>query len=389
MNSFHRPYEKVESNLWGGTCHAGTPPAISAFIAKFSPVLTGKLRRLNQVIRIGFVALTDCAPLVMASELGLFEEHGLTVELSREIGWATIREKVTYGELEAAHAPAGLLLAAVAGLGGIRAACLTGIVLNLHGNAITLSQRLWEAGVRDGGTLREHVRRTRRPLTLGYVCQWSSHPVLLRFWLSQHGLDLARDVEFVVVPPSQVVRHLGAGHLDGFCVGEPWNSLAVMAGSGWVVARSAEIAPSHPEKVLMVHEDFANRMDQQHTALIAALLESAHFCDEPANRDRIVATLARPEYVGSAADAIRRGMQAHFDFGNGRVEQCPGFSIFARDNAARPDAEKAEWVARGLVSSGLAKASELPRRTAVKCFREDIFARAVTLAKPALIPSAA
>ncbi|MEO6740606.1 MAG: CmpA/NrtA family ABC transporter substrate-binding protein, partial [Chthoniobacteraceae bacterium] len=197
----------------------------------------------------------------MARELGLFEKHGLAVELSRELGWATIREKVIHGELDAAHAPAGMPFAAAAGLGGISADCLAGLVLNLHGNAITLSQRLWNAGVRDGKTLRDFVRKCRRPVTLGTVYQWSSHSVLLRLWLKAHGFDVENDARVVVVPPSQMVTHLRAGHLDGFCVGEPWNSLAVMSRAGWVVARSAELAPLHPEKVLMVRRNFAERHD--------------------------------------------------------------------------------------------------------------------------------
>lgn len=344
---------------------------------------------MNRPIRIGFVALTDCAPLVMARELGLFEKHGLTVELSREIGWATIREKVVYGELDAAHAPAGMVFAVAAGLGGIKGDCLTGLVLNLHGNAITLSQRLWQAGVRDGATLRDHIRKSRRPVTLGTVYQWSSHSVLLRLWLKRHGLDVENDAEVVVVPPSQMVAHLRAGHLDGFCAGEPWNSLAVMSRAGWVVARSAELAPAHPEKVLMVRGAFAERFDGQHVALIAALLESAHFCDAPGNRERVAETLARTGYVGTDAEAIHRGMRSVFDYGNGRIEPCPGFNIFARGNANEPDLEKAAWVIRNLVSSGLATASQFPRRTAMKCFRADIFARAAALAQPALVSSAA
>jgi ABC-type nitrate/sulfonate/bicarbonate transport system substrate-binding protein len=353
------------------------------------PALTGKFRRKNQVIRIGFIALTDCAPLVMARELGLFEKHRLKVELSREIGWATIREKVTYGELDAAHAPAGMLFAAAAGLGGIKADCLTGLVLNLHGNAITLSQRLWQAGVRDGRTLREHVRKSGRPVTLGTVYQWSSHSVLLRLWLKRHGLDVENEAEVVVVPPSQMVAHLRAGHLDGFCAGEPWNSLAVMSRAGWVVARSAELAPLHPEKVLMVRESFAERSDEQHIALIAALLEAAHFCDEPANREYVADMLARPAYVGADAEAIRRSMRSVFDYGNGRIEPCPGFNIFGRGNASEPDLKKAAWVAQTLVSSTLVTAAQIPRGLGAKCFRADIFERARALVKPDAFNSAA
>lgn len=325
----------------------------------------------------------------MAQELGLFEKRGLDVELSREIGWATIREKIIHSELDAAHAPAGMLFAAAAGLGGIHADCLTGLVLNLHGNAITLSQRLWQAGVRDGRTLRDFVRKRGRAVTLGTVYQWSSHSVLLRLWLKGLGLDFENDAALVVVPPSQMVAHLRAGHLDGFCAGEPWNSLAVMSRAGWVVARSAELAPSHPEKVLMVRSEFAARHDGQHVALIAALIEAARYCDEPANRETVAETLARSCYVGTDAEAIRRGMRSVFDFGNGRVEPCPGFNIFSRDNANEPDERKAAWVSQSLVSSGLATSAQIPRGLGAKCFRADIFARARALAAPDLLSSAA
>ena len=349
--------------------------------------LTARLGRSG--IRLGFVALTDCAPIVMAHELGLFEKHGLHVELSREIGWATVRDKVLYRELDAAQAPAGMLVAAAAGLGGLRTDCVTGMVLNLHGNAITLSQRLWKAGVRDGASLAEYVRGSRRRLTLGTVYQWSSHSVLLRLWLKKHGIEPEGAVDLVVVPPSQMASHLRAGHLDGFCAGEPWNSLAVSSGAGWVAARSAELAPWHPEKVLMVRGDFAQRADEQHTALVAALIAAARYCDDPANRGRIAETLARPEYVDANPDVIHRSMSAAYDYGNGRIEPCPGFNIFHRDGANEPSAAKAAWVAQSLVASGLATGRQLPRGVAEKCFRPEIFARASRLVKPLSLSPAA
>jgi ABC-type nitrate/sulfonate/bicarbonate transport system substrate-binding protein len=193
----------------------------------------------------------------------------------------------------------------------------------------------------------------------------------------------------VVVPPSQMVAHLRAGHLDGFCAGEPWNSSAVMSRAGWIVARSAELAPSHPEKVLMVRSEFAEREDDQHVALIAALIEAARFCDEPANRETVAETLASSRYVGTDVEAIRRSLRSVFDYGNGRIEPCPGFNIFSRDNANEPDERKAAWVSQTLISSGLTTAAQLPRELAAKCFRADIFSRALALATPALVSSAA
>lgn len=363
--------------------------AKSAAIGKISPTMVVRNQAKRETLRLGFVGLTDCAPLVMARELGLFSRHGLDVELSRELGWATIREKILHGELDAAHAPAGMLLSVVAGLGGSSADCLTGLVLNLHGNAITLSQRLWQAGVRDGIALRDYVRRRGRALTLGTVYHWSSHSVLLRLWLKSLGLELDTHARVVVVPPSQMVTNLRAGHLDGFCAGEPWNSLAVMSRVGWVVARSAELAPLHPEKVLMVRSSFAKNRSDEHEALIAALVEAARYCDEPANREVVAKTLATPGCVGAGADAVHRSMRAVYDYGNGRVEPCKGFNIFSRENANEPDERKAVWVTQTLISSGLATADQLPLKQCLKSFRADIFASASALVQPALARAAA
>ena len=152
------------------------------------------------VIRIGFVPLCDCAPVVMAHELGLFEAHGLRVELSREVGWATIRDKIVLRELEAAHAPAAMVLGISLGIGSFRVPCVTGLVLNLHGNGITLSKRLWDNGVRDAATLSELVRAHPNVslLTFGVAFSCSSHNFLLQKWLRDAGLEPVRDVNIVV-----------------------------------------------------------------------------------------------------------------------------------------------------------------------------------------------
>lgn len=314
----------------------------------------------------------------MAQELGLFARHGLSVELHREIGWATIRDKILFGELEAAHAPAGMLLAATAGLNTVPVECLTALVLNLHGNAIVLSQKLARAGATNGHQLRELVRRKKEKLTLGVVYQWSSHHVQLRLWLREHGIDPDRDAQVVVVPPSQVYANLRAGHLDGYCVGEPWASLAVMNKAGIVVARSAEIAPLHVEKVLMVRRAFAERAHDEHLALAAALLEACAWCDAPGNRDELVSILSRQEYVNVPAEALRMSLCGAYDFGMGRVEQCPGIHIFHRDQANAPTAGKAAMVAEGFIASGLASRDSLPAAQTAQCFREDLHQQVLT-----------
>ena len=212
-------------------------------------------------LRIGFIALTDAAPLIVAQERGFFARRGLKVDLRREVGWATIRDKVIFGELDAAHALAPLLWAAQLGLGCGPSDVCTGIVFNLHGNAITLSTRLQALGVRDQVTLREEAMRRRgeNKLTFGIVFPQSMHHVLLRQWLREARLNPESDVRIAVVPPAQMFRNLAAGTLDGYCVGEPWNILAVQEGAGWCPAWSATLAPGHVEKVLMVRRQFALR----------------------------------------------------------------------------------------------------------------------------------
>ncbi len=335
----------------------------------------------RRALRLGFVALSDCAPLVMAAELGLFSKYGITVELQREVGWATVRDKIIYGELEAAHAPAGLVVAASCGLGSVQTECLTGLVLNLHGNAITLSRELWQQGVRDGQTLRQVIAAGGGGrLTFGVVHAYSAHSFLLRNWLRVHRISPERDVRIVTVPPAQVHSNLKAGHLDGYCVGEPWNSLAVLTKTGWCVATSEELAPRHPEKVLMVRRDFAERSEREHLALIAALIEACAFCERPENRERVMETLAQSEFVGVPIQALRMSMAGTFDYGNGRIEKQSAFHIFAGAGVNEPSPEKGDWVIRNLLASGLIEDPSLVlAERAADWFRADIFQQAASL----------
>ena len=326
-------------------------------------------------LRVGFIALTDAAPFAAAQELGLFARHGVEVELRREIGWATIRDKIIYGELDAAHAPAPMLWSVQLGLGCPPCDALTALVLSLNGNAITLSRALWDAGVRDGASLGEHVRsrRLRQPLTLGVVFPFSSHHLLLTDWLRSAGLDPAKDVRIVVVPPAQMFRNLAARTIDGFCAGEPWNSLAVREGAGWCPTWSAALQPGHVEKVLLVTKRFAEGRAAEHAALVRALAEAAAWCDEPQNRERLAELLAQAPYLNLPARVIAPALLGRFDCGHGRVEAVPDFHVFHRGDASVPVVDKARTIQRALGAAGLlpgttAKDPELPRRL----FREDL-----------------
>jgi ABC-type nitrate/sulfonate/bicarbonate transport system substrate-binding protein len=341
------------------------------------------LREDKSLLRVGFVPLADCAPLVMAQELGLFRKFGLHVALSRELGWATIRDKIIYRELDAAHALAAMPAAATLGLGSIACDCLTALVLNLNGNAITLSNDLWKRGVRDGETLREEIMRMRggKVLTFGVVFPFSSHRHLLRRWFLSHGIDPQRDVRIVVVPPPQMASNLQAGHLDGFCVGEPWNSVAVQSRAGWIAATSAQLDALHPEKAMMVRADLAANRNDEHVALVAALLEACEFCDRRENHGTVAKILARPEYVGASESALRRGLDGELDFGHGGGERkVADFCVFHRDGANEPGSDKAAWVWELLRASGLGpEPAELNLALMRKVFRPDIFEAAIRL----------
>jgi ABC-type nitrate/sulfonate/bicarbonate transport system substrate-binding protein len=340
------------------------------------------VRATRNALRVGFVPLTDCAPLAMAQELGLFRKHGLRVKLSRELGWATIRDKIIHRELDAAHALAGMPFAATLGIGSIRCDCLTALVLNLHGDAITLSNSLRRHGVRDGKSLREEITRSakQRTFTFGVVFPSSSHNFLLRSWLLKSGIHPDRDVRIVTVPPPQMVANLKAGHLDGFCVGEPWNSVAVRAKVGWCAGVSAELDPGHPEKVLMARNDFVENHADDHLALVAALLEACEYCDAPENRSPVVATLARPAYVGIPAATLESAFGSGFDFGDGCVREVPDLTVFHRYGANEPSREKAAWIIRNLKASGPCKDDpRLNPALGQQIFRDDLYRKAACL----------
>jgi ABC-type nitrate/sulfonate/bicarbonate transport system substrate-binding protein len=312
----------------------------------------------------------------MAHELGLFAGHGLRVELSREVGWATIRDKIVLHELEAAHAPAAMVLGISLGIGSFKVPCATALVLNLHGNGVTISRRLWNEGVQCVATLREFLRSRANgsSLTFGVAFSCSSHNFLLQKWLRTADLEPERDVNIAVVPPPQMVANLKAGSLDGYCVGEPWNSLAVFQRAGSVIALSPDIAPRHPEKVMLVREEFADSRSDEHERLIAALLEACEFCQRPENRYQVAETLAGSNYLNTSREAVQTSLCGSFRFHKDRAETVSDLHLFAGPDVNEPGLDKAMWAQQSLVETGLLpRVSLLNRRQLAAMFRSDIF----------------
>lgn len=313
------------------------------------------LEKIN--LEIGFVPLTDCAPLVVAKEKGFFQKHGLEeVTLSREPSWKAIAEGITSKRLDAAQMVAAMPLALTMGLGDkTPMPVVTGLVLSRNGNAVTLSKHLYNAGVRSladfKGALAADPDRVH---TLGTVHPASMHNLILRYWLASADIDPDRDLNLTVIPPAQMVATLKAGNIDGFCAGEPWNAHAVSEGIGFVVANDLELWPGHPEKVLGVREAWANEYPQTHLALVKALMEACEYCDDRRNRAEIAELLARPDYVGAELDLIRAGFLDPYDRGDGKPpESLLRFNQFHIDMTNCPNRAEGLWILTQLARWGI------------------------------------
>ena len=336
------------------------------------PTITEK----GEPLQIGFIPDGDCAPIAVARESGLFEKYELDVQLRRETRLSNIRDRMIEGDLDAVHAPATLPFITNLGIDSDHCASVTGMVLSLQGNAITVSRHLWDEGVRNGKTLRDLIFRNwgKRTFTFGVVFPHSPALLLLRRWLRE-GCVSPSEVRIVVVHPAQMFPTLKLGYIDGFCAGEP----AVEAKADVCVATSRELAPLHPEKVLMVRSDFAARRASEHERLIAALLEACAFCDQPANRPLISEILAQPQYVNAPTDCLKNILGVE-DLADRPESDAAPLNIFYKYNANDPTDDKATWVLGHLYEMIEQRALPLPpsgRAPVLKnIFRRDIFQRA-------------
>ncbi len=275
---------------------------------KVSAIARHGLEKVN--LEIGFVPLTACAPLAVAKEKGFFAKHGLDeVHLVRETSWRGIVDGMVGGYLDAAQMPSGM--PAWLTLGGYQdkpLAMVTSLTMTRNGNAISLSRRFYDQGVRNLADFKEMLNRTpAQTHRMGIVHPSSMHNLLLRYWLASAGIDPDHDVLLSNIPPAQMVVDLQANTIDGFCVGEPWNYRAAMEGVGFTVATDLEIWPNHPGKVLGVREDWANAYPNTHIALTKALLEACHYCADPNNAEEIQEMIAETDYLSTDKGYIQLG----------------------------------------------------------------------------------
>jgi nitrate/nitrite transport system substrate-binding protein len=346
-------------------------------------------------VRLGVIPLTDCAPLAIAQEKGLFRKWGLDVSLSREASWANIRDKVSIGALDGGHMLGALPLAATLGLGGITRPMITAFSLNLNGSAITVSQDLWTQMLHadpsacierplTARALRRVVEQRRSmgapPLDFAVVFPFSAHNYLLRYWLAEAGIDPDNDVRLTVVPPPLMVAKLAARHIDGFCVGAPWNQRAVDLRVGRVALSSYELWNLHPDKVFGVARDWAERHPNTHNALLAALIEACQWLDDPQHRLEASAILATRRYVDVPEEIVAMSMIGTMKYGADDPPRLyPDFHIFSRHDANFPWLSHAEWTLTQMRRWGQIGGDVDIPATAAAVYRPDIY-RAVATA---------
>ena len=342
---------------------------------------------------VGFIPLLDCASLAVAAERGFAAEEGLDLRLVRETSWANIRDRVIVGHFDAAHMLAPMTIASTLGIGHVKAAFIAPISLGLGGNAITVSLSLWEEMAHEGATagsftpaqgaalkrvIAARGRAGHEPLTFGMVYPFSCHNYELRYWLAAAGIDPDRDVRLVVIPPPFLADALREGQIDGFCVGEPWNSVAVDAGIGVIVTPTTALWPLSPDKVLGCRTEWAERYPEQLSGLVRALYRAAAWTGLPRNHAEVAQLLADPRYVGVSAGLLHRALA-------GRLALQPGadpasltnFFVPANHQATFPWVSHALWLYTQMVRWRQVEFSFEHVAAVRKTYRPDLYRTAL------------
>jgi ABC-type nitrate/sulfonate/bicarbonate transport system substrate-binding protein len=340
-------------------------------------------------LRIGFIPLVDAAALIVAVDKGFAAAEGLDVTLVREVSWSNVRDKLNIGLFDAAHLLAPVAIASSLGLGHVKVPIVAPFNLGLNGNAITVSPALHAAIMKeiDGDrfdpmatalALSRVVAKRRNggaePLTFGMTFPFSTHNYQLRFWMAAGGVDPDEDVRLVVLPPPYMVDSLASGHVDAFCVGAPWNSIAVDLGIGHILHFVADILVSAVEKVLAVRQNWSENNPNLVAALVRAHIRAAEFIEQPQNWSEAAAILAQPERIGVDAEVIQRTLDGRLKISpDGTMRESNRYLLAGREAAGRPDPVQAAWLYAQMVRWGQTALKPDALKTAMGIFRPDLY----------------
>jgi nitrate/nitrite transport system substrate-binding protein len=334
-------------------------------------------------VKVGFIPLTDCASVVMASVLKLDEKYGIRIVPTKEASWASVRDKLVNGDIDAAHVLYGLVYGVQMGVGGPKRDMSILMTLNQNGQAITLSRKLADAGAVDGKTLAQVMAKNKREYTFAQTFPTGTHAMWLYYWLAAHGVHPLRDVKVITVPPPQMVANMRIGNMDGYCVGEPWNHRAIADGIGVTAVTTQDIWPDHPEKVLGTTAEFTQKYPNTARAMTAAILEAGRWIDTSlANRLKMAEVVSATAYVNTSVDVINQRILGRYQNGMGRTwdDQNP-MRFYNEGLATFPYLSDGMWFLTQHRRWGLLKADPDYLATAKQVNRIDIYRAAATAAK--------
>jgi len=351
--------------------------------------------------RIGFLPLVDAVLPIMAREGGFARQHGISIEMVRDPSWATVRDRLVYGQTDAAHLLAPLAIATSLGLERVSAPLAAPFMLGLNGNAIAVSSAIAErlgVDVSDFGNamkvgtqlaaFAKEAAASGRKLRFAVVHRHSSHNYILRYWLAACGCNPESDVEMIVVPPSFIADALATGEVDGSCVGEPWSSVAVESGAGRIIATTNQIWSRGVEKLLAFRKSLLDERRGEVEALLRALHETGEFISDPANSLEVASVLARSDYIGQPAHLIARALKNRLALASGEGEKPINDFLLLHNEAANfPWRSQAMWLYSQMIRWGHAPHDEGGFAAAADVFRPDVYRSALENTN-AIIPGA-
>jgi nitrate/nitrite transport system substrate-binding protein len=340
----------------------------------------------KQEVRIGFIPLTDCASVVMASVLGFDKKYGVKIVPTKEASWASVRDKLVNGELDMAHVLYGLIYGVHLGVSGPKKNMAVLMTLNHNGQGLTLSKTLADKGAVDGASLTKLMSTDRREYSFAQTFPTGTHAMWLYYWLGTHGVNPLKDARVLTVSPPQMVANLRVGNMDGFSVGEPWNQRAIIEGIGVSAATSQDVWKDHPEKVLGTTGDFVKKHPNTCRAVIMAVLEASRWIDtSSSNKSKMAETIADKAYVNASVDAIKQRILGRYQNGLGKTWDDPNPMKFYHDGAVNfPYLSDGMWFLTQHKRWGLLKTHPDYVAVAKQINQIDLYKQAATATQTAL-----
>jgi nitrate/nitrite transport system substrate-binding protein len=332
-------------------------------------------------LNFGIIALTDCSPIVIAHEKGLFKKYGINSTVTKGANWAAIRDNLSSGSIQATHMLIGMPLASTMGLAGSpKKPMVIPWLMNRNGQAITLKTE-WKGKVAaDPKALRPFVDQANKlgePLTFAMTFPPGTHAMWMRYFLGAGGINPDKEVSLIVVPPAQMVANMKIGKMDGFCVGEPWGARAIADKIGFTSVSTQDMWKDHPEKVCAFTEEFAEKNPKTVKAVLKALHEASVWLDDLNNRPEQCSIVSKATYINCDAKTILGRLQGHYDYGDGRTKEDDHYMAFSARNCNYPQAKYAKWFLSQYRRWGMVAGTPDYDGVAKRVMRADIYEEAM------------